>query len=281
MKRLKTLFIAVALATAPLNSTPLIIRTGTILKTFQVLGWVNFTYNQTVKSYNWDTNEFIKPEGFEPTTTAGADLLASVGLPGKLELGGVLPVIMMKSKGEASSSGIGDLLLVARYGVLQNPLLPVRMALSVGLSLPTGNKNANPALGDGSTDLGAALAINTVKLGFIIGHLRGAYWLNGKTDDTTRLGNMLQYMAGLDFPILPKLTPQIAFTGYNQEAKLVNGTPLPNSEIDRGFLGILLLWQPIPNLTLRPKASFPILPVCKGGALADYNLGLDAWITLP
>ncbi len=280
MRNLKALFIAVALATAPLNSTPLIIRTGTTLKTFQVLGWVNFTYNQTVKSYNWDTNEFIKPEGFEPTTTAGADILASVGLPGKLELGGVLPV-MMKSKGETSSQGIGDLLLVARYGILQSPLLPVRMALSVGISLPTGDKNANPALGDGSTDLGIALALNTVKLGFVTGHLRAAYWLNGKTDENTRLGNMLQYMAGLDFSILPKLTPQITFTGYNQKAKLVNGTPLPNSEIDRGFLGVLFLWQPIPKLTLRPKVSFPLPPLCKGGALADYNLGLDAWITLP
>lgn len=278
MKLIKPAVLVLFFLTAEVQATPLIIRTGAVNKPFQVLAWTTLTYYQNNQLYDWNTNEFNKVD--TSLDVLSADLLASVGLPFKIELGGVVP-ILSKKYGDLSNSGIGDVLVVARYGFLQFPLLPVKGALSLGASLPTGDKDASPTLGDGSTDFGAALAFNTTKLLFVVAHLRGAYWLNGKTDDSTRLGNMFEYMAGLDFPVIPKLTPQVALTGYAQDPKKVNGTPITNSELSRANLTFLLMYQPLPLLTVRPKFSLPLKSMSKGGGIADYYLGLDIWATLP
>jgi len=280
MRWIRAGFVALFLASAQVNSTPLIIRTGAVNKPFEVLAWTTLSYNQTSRLYDWEQERFVKKEGFEPLRTVAADLLASLGLPGRLELGGVVP-LAMKSQGSKSAAGIGDVLIVARYGLLQFPLLPVRAALSLGVSLPTGDKKSQPALGDGTTDIGLALALNTIKLGVVVAHLRGAYWFNGKPDDSTKLGNGLEYMAGLDFPILPKLTPQLALSGYSQREKVINGATVPNTEVSRGFLGVLFMWQPIGKLVLRPKVSVPIQSLCQGDKIADFYPGLDLWLTLP
>lgn len=278
MSWFRALFVALFLFTAEVNATPLITRTATVNKPFQILAWANIGYNQTNQTYNWGTGNFEK---LPPTVnTLSAELTASVGLPGKLELGGVLPV-MSREQEENHSAGIGDLFIIGRYGVLQNPPLPVRAALALGVSLPTGNKETTPRLGDGSTDIGFGLTLNTIKLAFITAHLRAAYWFNGKTDDTTKLGNMLEYMAGLDFPVLPKLTPQIAFSGCTQEKKRINGVARENSELSRGMLNLLLLYKPLPLLTVRPKLALPLKPLCKGDRIADLYPGLDIWVTVP
>ncbi|MEO0020125.1 MAG: transporter [candidate division WOR-3 bacterium] len=279
MRWFRTLFVALFLLSAEVNSTPLIIRTGQVNKPFQVLAWGVFGFNRTSKSYDWGQDKFYKPQGFEPTTTVSADLLAALGLPAKLELGGVLP-LAMKNRGDNSATGIGDLLVIGRYGLLQKGLLPIRGALSLAVSLPTGDKNSTPALGDGSTDFALGLAFNTANLPFVTGHLRGAYWLNGKSG-SIKYGNMLEYMAGLDFAVLPGLTPQLALSGYNKGQSEVNGRKQPNSEESRMFLGLLLLWKPLPVLVIRPKVSVPVPGMNKGGTIADFYPGLDLWVTLP
>lgn len=278
MKNLKPILIALFLLVASGNSTPLLVRTGAVTKPFRVLGWVTFTYYQNNRLYDWDSRTFQPLERQQDVLTA--DLLASLGLPFNFELGGVLPLLYKKS-GENHAQGVGDLMLVGRYGFLDLPLVPVKGALSLALNLPTGDRNARPPLGDGSTDFAAALALNTAKLGFVVAHLRLAYWLNGKTDDTTKLGNLTEYMAGLDLPVFPKLTPQFALTGYTQDQKIVNGEPVEKTEVSRNLFTLLFLYQPFPKLTIRPKLSFPLKGLSQGGAIADYALGLDLWTTLP
>ena len=278
MRIVKTAALALFLLTAEIQGTPLIGRSGDVNKPLQVLVWSNFGYYQINQSYNWSSDSFEKTD---PTLNIFfADILASVGLPFNLELGGVVPVLD-KKRGESHSSGLGDLLIVGRYGFLQSPLLPVRGALSLALSLPVGDKEASPALGDGSTDLSAGLAFNTLNFGFVVGHLRGAYWLNGKTDDSTKLGNMFEYMAGIDFPIYPRLYPQFALSGYWQDQKKVNGEPQNNTELRRTNFTVLLRYKPLPKLVVRPKLSLPLKSMCQGGQMADYLLGVDIWITLP
>ncbi len=280
MKHLKGLIIVLFLLGAEMSGTPLIVRTGAVNKPFQVLVWATLGYNQTGKIYEWGQEKFIKLD--TSINTGSADLMAAVGLPGKIELGGVVP-LGMKSKGNGSSKGVGDVLLIGRYGIFSNPLLPVRAALSLGISLPTGYKNPDPdlTLGDGSTDIGLGLAVNTAKLAVVVAHLRGAYWFNGKSNDTTKLGNMLEYLVGLDFLVMPKLTPQLAFSGYRQEEKEVNGDAQPNTQVNRGLFNLLLLYQPLPKITVRPKVSIPIPFLCQGGKIADSYLGLDLWVTVP
>lgn len=279
MRWLKYWVVILFLLTTEVNATPLIIRTGAVNKPYKVLTWVNFGYNQIIKKYDWMAKKFVK-DGVDPLWTVAADILTSIGLPLNLELGAVVP-LMLKFQGANTSRGIGDILMVGRYGIPQYSPLPVKAALSLALALPTGNKTTTPALGDGSTDIGFGLSLNTIKLEQVVAHLRGAYWFNGKANDTTKLGNMLEYMAGIDFLFLPKLIPQLAFTGYTQEQKRIKGTAQPNTEVNRALFNLLLLYQPISKITIRPKVSVPISPLCKGGTIADYYLGLDAWVTLP
>uniref|UniRef100_A0A7V3UYY3 Transporter n=1 Tax=candidate division WOR-3 bacterium TaxID=2052148 RepID=A0A7V3UYY3_UNCW3 len=277
MRLIKVWFVALFLLCAELNGTPMIVRTGVVNKQFQVLGWVTASYSRNNKLYNWTDEQF---ESVSPALDVlNADLMAAIGLPGKLELTAALPVTS-KKQGEANSSGIGDLMLMGRYGLIQNSILPLRAALALGLYLPTGDKDVSPALGDGSTDWGIGLSLNTANIPFITGHLRGAYWFNGKNGDI-KYGNLLEYVAVLDFGVIPGLTPELAFSGSQQGRQQRNGNEEQNSELKRGYLQLLLLWKPLPMLVIRPKLALPIKPLCQGGRLSDFYPALDVWVTLP
>ncbi|MGQ9678600.1 MAG: transporter [bacterium] len=278
MRIVKTAALALFLLTAEIQGTPLIIRTGAVNRPLQVLVWGTLGYYQNNQLYNWTSGSYEKAT--TPTNVLSADILASVGLLPNLELGGVIP-LLDKKRGEYHSTGLGDLLVIGRYGFLQFPLLPVKGALSLALSLPTGDKEASPTLGDGSTDLAAGLAFNTINFGVVVGHLRGAYWLNGKTNDSTKLGNMFEYLVGIDFPIYPRLYPQFALSGYWQDNRKVNGESQNNTELLRTNFSVLLPYNPLPKLVVRPKLSLPLKSMCRGGEIADYLLGVDIWTTLP
>lgn len=277
MKWLKLWFVMLFLILGQMQSTPLIVRTGVVNKPFQVLGWVTATYYEQNKVYSWSSNRF------EPDTTPlkvlNADLMAGLGLPGNADINLIVPVAK-KSFGELNSGGVGDIMVMARYGLFQGSILPVRAALGLGGNLPTGDKDANPALGDGSTDLGFGVSLITANIPFLTGHLRGAYWLNGKNGDV-KYGNMLEYVAVMDFGVIPGLTPEIALSGYTQARKKVNGVEVPDSEINRSFFHILLMWKPMPMLTIRPKVALPVKSLCRGGGIANLYPGIDIWLTVP
>jgi hypothetical protein len=272
--------VLVALLAGAGAATPFMYRTGTTLKLLQVNAWAGGFYWQTTKGYSWPDTEYqTLPESLR-TTAVGAEVLAAVGLPFKLELGAVLPV-SSRSKGTASATGIGDAMVTLRYGVLQLPVMPLKVAVGVGANLPTAPADANPSLGDRTTDFGLGLWANTMKLGIIVGHVRAGYWLNGKKDDTTKVGNMLEYLASVDLALPGKLTPQVAVGGYVQNETEVNGSPVARTALRYNAVSLLLLYRPLPMLVIRPKAGFPVASLGQGGAIPDYTLGLDVWVTLP
>ncbi|MEO0009606.1 MAG: transporter [candidate division WOR-3 bacterium] len=277
MKLVKALFVALFLLCAEMQGTPLIVRTGNVNKPFQLLGWVTATYYEHNQLYDWTQDRFDRVS--TPLKVFNADLMAGIGLPGNIDLNLVMPVTS-KTYGNLNSSGIGDMMLMARYGLFQGSILPLRAALGMGLYLPTGKKDVTPALGDGSTDLGFGVSLITANIPFVTGHLRGAYWLNGKNGDV-KYGNLLEYVAVLDLGVLPGLTPELALSGYTQDRQQVSGIAVPNSELNRSFFHALLIWKPLPMLTIRPKVALPLKPLCKGGGLADFYPGLDVWVTVP
>ncbi len=277
MKMVKVWFVALFLLCAEMQGTPLIVRTGNVNKPFQVLGWLTTTYYEHNQLYEWTQNRFDRVS--TPLKVFNADLMAGIGLPGNIDLNLMLPVTS-KTYGNLNSSGLGDMMLMARYGLFQGSILPLRAALGMGLNLPTGKKDVTPALGDGSTDLGFGVSLITANIPFITGHLRGAYWFNGKSGDV-KYGNLLEYVAVLDLGILPGLTSELAISGYRQGRQQVNGAEVLNSELQRSFFHVLLMWKPIPMLVIRPKVAFPVKSLCQGGGLADFYPGLDIWVTVP
>ncbi|MEO0085597.1 MAG: transporter [candidate division WOR-3 bacterium] len=262
------------------GGTPLLSLTGTTLKPFQVNGWANCFYWQTTKGYSWTDEEYQTLPDTLRTTAYGADVLAGVGLPFGSELRLVAPV-QSRTKGSNNSAGLGDVNAALRYGVLQGGLMPVKLAVGIGTSLPTTAEDAVPPISDRTLDFGLGAWANTMQFGPLVGHLRLMYWLNGKTDDTTKVGNMLEYLVDADFALSKTLIPQVALVGYVQNKKQVNGQEVDRTQLRYNAVSLLLMYKPLPLLTVRPKVSVPLATMSQGGAIPDYILGLDVWVTFP
>ena len=283
MKRLTVMVLALVVLAGSGMATSFLGRSSTMNKPFQFFGWTNFGYNQTALSYDWSSDKYGTPEGFVPTKTTSCDLTLALGLPGKFDIDVVAP-LAMKQKGEAKSSGMGDLMVYGRWGVLQSSLLPVKAALILGANFPTADKNADPALGDRTTDIAFGFSANTKKCCNFLGHVRAAYWLNGKipgTEIETKVGNMFEYVLCGDYSVTKTVTPELALSGYMRDKTQLSGTPVDYTEVSQHTIGVLLMWKPISMLTIRPKVSFPLEFMSKGGSMANVYGGLDVWVYLP
>ena len=279
-KSVVTVMVLAALAGNAM-ATALIGRSATVNKFLQAFGWVNLGYNQTALSYNWTSSKYETPTGFVATKTTSCDVTLALGLPGKVDLNVVAP-LAMKEQGTEKSTGLGDVMVYARWGVLQTSLLPVKAALILGANLPTADKNANPAIGDRTTDIGVGASATTVSFFGLAAHARAAYWLNGKIPDTDKkIGNMIEYNVTLDYSITKTLTPELAVTGYSRAQTDSSGTSLVNTEVSQHLGNVLLIWKPIPMLVIRPKVAFPLTFFSKGGSIANVYGGLDVWATFP
>jgi hypothetical protein len=280
MKKLTVMVLALAVMAGSVFATPLVGRSGAILKPFQLLGWLNAGWVRSEKGYNWDSLAYISLPAASKIAAGSAELTASIGLPGKLEFTAVAP-LLMKQRDTLRSSGLGDVMVYARYGVLQSPLLPVKLAATLGVKLPTSSKDANPALGRASTDIGLGLSALTMSLGKVAVHARGGYWLNGKINDTTKLGNQIEYLLVGDYAVSKCFTPELALSGLMTGQGFVNGIAVPKSQSSIHNVGLLLMFKPLPKLVVRPKVSIPLEFLCKGASVSGPAVGLDVWANLP
>jgi len=284
MRRCAVIAIVLAVLAGNAMATALLGRSATVNKFLQAFGWANFGYNQTALSYNWATEKYEVPSGFVATKTTSCDVTAALGLLGKVDLNLVAP-LAMKQQGTAKSTGLGDVMVYARWGVLQTSLLPVKAALIVGANLPTADKDASPALGDRTTDIAVGASATTSSFFGLAAHVRAAYWLNGRreilTDAEYKVGNMIEYNVTLDYSLNRTLTPELAVTGSSKVQDQAEGMEIPYTETSQHFGSVLLIWKPIPMLVIRPKVAFPLTFVSKGGSFANVYGGLDVWVTLP
>jgi hypothetical protein len=282
MKRcVVVMLLALILATGA-QATMLLGRSGTTLKPFQIFGWVNGGYSQTASAYNWDSTKYTDLSAASRVKTLQADLNVMLGLPGKVEFGLDVPVAS-KTQDTLESSGTGDVMLIARYGLLQAKILPVKVALVLGANVPTATKaeSPKPSLGDRTFDVGFGFSAVTSKLGPFVGHARAAYWFNGKTNDTTKLGNTVEYSLTGDYYLTPTVIPELCLSGTMQRQRQDNGIATAHTEASQHSLALLVLTKPLPFLVVRPKAGLPLASVSKGGSLPKFTVGLDAWVTLP
>lgn len=280
MKKLTVMMLALAVLAGSGMATSFLGRSSTMNKQYQFFGWTNFGYNQTALTYDTATGKYEALAATAATKTVSCDLTLAFGLPGKIELDVVAP-LAMKQKGDAKSLGLGDLMVYGRYALLLSSDYPFKAALILGANLPTAVKNANPAIGDRTTDIAFGLSANTKKYGNFLGHARAAYWLNGKTDDTTKVGNTFEYLITGDYSVTNTLTPELAVSGFLQGRKEYGGVAKDNTEVNQHLVSVLLMWKPISRLTIRPKVAFPLAFVSKGGSLANIYGGLDIWVTYP
>jgi hypothetical protein len=274
------LVLGLVLLVAGAQATMLLGRNGATLKPFQVFGWLNLGLNQWAKVYDWTAGEYVGLGTIDPRSNTLVDANFMVGLPGKLELGFDAP-LAAKKQGTYNSSGMGDVMVLARYGLVQTRQSPVKLAAVLGANLPTAQEGALPPLGDRTLDVGIGLSAVTTRLGPLAGHARAAYWLNGKTNDTTRLGNMIEYSLIADCYATPRIVPELALSGFMQNRTEVNGTAAANTEVSQHVVNVLVMTKPLPFLVVRPKIALPLYGLSKGGFYPNVYLGLDIWATLP
>ena len=281
MKRLTVMVLALAALAGSGMATSFLGRSSTVNKQYQFFGWTNFGYNQTALSYNWTSGKYATPDGFVATKTTSCDLTLAFGLSSKFDIDVVAP-LAMKQKGDAKSAGLGDLMVYARYGILQSPEQPLKAALILGANFPTTSKSASPAISDRTTDVAFGFSLNTRKTGKFLGHVRAAYWINGKVPDTeNKVGDMFEYVLCGDYSVTKTLTPELALSGYLRDETELGGTWIPKTEVSQHLVSALLMWKPISMLTIRPKVSFPLTFISEGGTMANWYAGLDVWVFIP
>jgi hypothetical protein len=282
MKRLTVVVLALAMLAGTGMATSFLGRSSSLNKQYQFFGWTNFGYNQTAVSYDWASGKYTTPEGFVTTKTASCDLTLAFGLSSEFDIDVVAP-LAMKQKGDAKSTGLGDLMVYARYGVLQSSAQPMKVALLLGANLPTTSKSATPAISDRTTDFAFGVSANTKKYGKFLGHVRAAYWFNGKLPDVddTKVGDMFEYVLCGDYSVTKTLTPELALSGYIRDETESGGTWVPHSEVSQHLASVLVMWKPISALTIRPKVSFPLTFISQGSSMANWYGGLDVWVFLP
>lgn len=285
MKRLTVIVLALSVLAGTGMATSFLGRSSTMNKKYQFFVWTNFGYNQTALSYNWDSSKYVTPSDFVTTKTASCDLTLAFGLSEKFDIDVVAP-LAMKQKDTLKSKGLGDLMVYARWGILQSSEQPLKVALILGANFPTTSKTANPALSDRTTDVAFGFSSTTKKFGNFMGHIRAAYWFNGDLPDSlaeseTKVGDMFEYNLTLDYSVTKTLTPELALVGSMRDMTEWGATWVPHTQVSQHTANLLLIWKPISMLTIRPKVGLPLKPISEGSTLANWSGGLDVWVYVP
>lgn len=260
-------------------ATPLIARGATVLKPLHFIGYGIVGYSKTAKSYDWQAKEYKGLADSLSTATFSAEVMAGLSPLRNLEVLLTAPLVV-KSEGDLSSAGLGDMSLQLRYGMLSGAW-PVKLTLAGALALPTSAKDALVKLGDRTTDVGLGAAAQTMKIGPLVAHARAAYWLKGKSNDATQLGNMLEYVVFPDFALGKKASAFVTLSGVVKAQTRDKGEAKPNTESSAHYLGGGFTWNPLGPLWFKPKFALPFDAASKGGKLPDFTVGLDLWAVVP
>lgn len=278
MKR-SLLILAALAASASLLATPLIGRGPGILKPMQFLAELDLGYSQTTKSWSWMEEEWKEQPDPQRVTTLSGTLIAGFAPLKRWELLAMAP-LASRSRDTLSSFGVGDVELQTRYALLTGPKAPFALTGVAGVAFPTADQDARPLIGDGKF-AGAAGLIAARRFGPAVTHLRAAYWYNGKINDTTKVGNMLEYVAKFDYNFTRTFQLWTSVVGTMRGRTERNGTAVENTEQDRHVAQLGAVWKPVPMLSVRPKVGVPLAFLSRGGALTPYNVGLDFWVIAP
>jgi hypothetical protein len=279
MKRMTPIVLMLVVLSGNAMATYMLARGASVVKPLQFVGFVAAGYSRTAQAYDTLQQKYVAlPEGSR-TSTLGADVLVGMSPLRNLEVLAVAPVVW-KGRDSLSSLGLGDASLMLRYGLLGG-VLPVKLTLAAAVMMPTSPKEAVLALGDRTLDIGLGAAAQTAKFGPLVGHARVGYWLNGKTNDSTKVGNLFEYLVFPDFALGKKASFFVTLAGSVKADDAVSGVNRALSGAGQHSAGLGFTWNPVGPLWLKPKASMPVAAISRGGSLPNFTVGLDVWATLP
>jgi len=258
-------------------ATYMLSRGASVIKPLQFVGFAAAGYSRTTQKYDDPTGKYVALPDSLQTSTVSADVLVGFSPLSKFEVLAVAPVVS-KAKGSASAIGLGDASLMVRYGLLGG-ILPVKLTLAASVMMPTSAKGLALSLSDRTLDIGLGAAAQTAKFGSLVGHARLGYWINGKTNDTTKVGNLFEYLVFPDFALGKKASVFVTASGSVKAGDVVSG--VTKALTGQHSVGAGFTWNPVGPLWLKPKASVPLAFLSEGGSIPNYTVGLDVWATFP
>ncbi len=279
MKKLAVMAIVLAAVAGNAMATYMLSRSASVIKPLQFVGFASPGYSRTTQTYIDSTGKYEALPDSLQTSTVSADVMLGFSPLKKLEVLAVAPVVS-KSQGDSSAFGLGDASLMLRYGVLGG-VLPVKVTLAAAVMMPTSAKDAFLKLGDRTLDIGLGAAAQTAKIGPLVGHARLGYWINGKTNDTTKVGNQFEYVVFPDFALGKKASVFVTLSGTMKADNAVSGVKQALSGAGQHSVGGGFTWNPVGPLWLKPKAAVPLAAMSKGGSIPNFTVGLDLWAVVP
>jgi len=233
------------------------------------------------KSYSWSEGKWIDHPEDRTMTFSGLNTMFGIGLTDRIELTVNVPVECKSAENggvETSASGIGDMYIKTRIAVLPWTKTKGGLALLGAVRLGTGDKDADIALGDGTTDIVMGALYSTGWKNGWRGHLRAAYWLNGKTDTDVDVGDEVKMIVKLDKNFSAKWMGFLTYIPYMMmQRKDADGNTVDNTEKTRHYLSAGVVWKPVKGLFIRPKVLLPVWE--KGGSSFSVKPLVDVWYT--
>ncbi len=225
-------------------------------------------------------NKIADPLEREVTATI-LPVVLPYNLTTDLQLGALVPLMNVQansSLGTNRSFGLSDISLFAKHLIIQVDRLQetFRVLLKASVKLPTGSKNAAPALGTGTVDY----SFGTV--GAWIGKHFGVYGdvsyaLNG-TSDGYKFGNGLTYNIAFAFRAIPTVYETYPTEQWNVYLELngkytskdeLNGPALQNTGGNVLFLSPGLQYIPSRYFLLEASMQIPISQSLNGTQLGN------------
>ena len=282
MKRivLFTLVLTVIFAMTPPSEAQILWRSAKTMKQGSFITMASWYYQDFTKSYNWTNSEWVDfPDG-RSQTYWGINTMIGYGITNRWEGMIHIPVMFLSKEvgGVANnSSGMGDIYLKTRYAVLPWTKKHERALTLVGAArFGSGDTDAVPALGDGSTDFSLGGIYSSALGKKFVGHLKARYWLNGKDVADDDIGDDLKFIAALGYKATPKVMPRVIFILVSQgKYKDASGHTLDNTQKSRYNVIVDCVFRPQPALTVRPRLLFPVGG--EGGAMYNFMPMIDIW----
>ena len=279
MKRCAVMVLVLALLAGNAMATYMLSRSASVIKPLQFVGFVAAGYARTTQTYDTLQKKYVALPSEAQMSTVSADVLVGFSPLSRFEVLVVAPVIS-KAQGSNGAIGLGDASLMARYGLLGG-ILPVKLTLAAAIMMPTSAQDLVLKLADRTLDIGLGAAAQTAKFGPVVGHARLGYWINGKTNDTTKVGNLFEYLVFPDFALGNKASVFVTVSGTIRADDVVSGAKQALSGAGQHSVGGGFTWNPVGPLWLKPKASVPLAFLSKGGSIPNFTVGLDVWAVLP
>jgi len=181
---------------------------------------------------------------------------------------------------DTDESGIGDIWLKSRLGIIPWAKDKHGFALTSTLRLPTGTKIGDHKFcycGDGTTDFALGGIFSTAWINDFRGHLKFNYWFNNKSFDSVDIGDEMKLIVKMDRNFHKKF---MGFATYIYYSKLTDknvpaGSAVVNTDKNRHYFVLGGVYKPKKGIFIRPKIAFAI-----GGEELinfDFKPMIDLW----